>query len=152
MFGPVLCSWVNTPDPAPWQFQTTAHCCLFSVDAALVNHRIIAPEQGMLPEESLKEHIIRRASPLKEESHGTSVNGNGMKAHLHEVCPDSVFRLAQLSTLGKRAFGGVEKPVQKGDHPTSHTIVGDPTFLKYLPVAWSMYLLTAYHFRLLTIP
>lgn len=45
----------------------TAHWCLVSVDVAFVNHRIIPPEQGVLLQESLKEHIIRRASPLKEE-------------------------------------------------------------------------------------
>ena len=48
------------------------------------------PEQGGLLGESLKEKDIRRASPLKGESHGTSVSKTGMKTHLHKICPDSV--------------------------------------------------------------
>lgn len=46
----------------------------------------------MLLEQLPKENVIRRASPLKEEPHSTSVNKNGVKAHLITVCPDSVYR------------------------------------------------------------
>ena len=49
------------------------------------------PEQGELLGESLKEKVIRRASPHKEESHGTSVSKTGMKTHLHKICSDSVY-------------------------------------------------------------
>ena len=48
------------------------------------------PEEGGLLGESLKEKVIRRASPLKGESHATSVSKTGMKTHLHKICPDSV--------------------------------------------------------------
>ena len=85
------------------------------------------PEQGELLGESLKEKVIRRASPLKEESHGTSVSKTGMKTHLHKICSDSVDSPVQYLRTTLR-FWKNREPSQKRDCnclSASHTTVWD---------------------------